>query len=383
MHRTTLNRLVAVMFALLVITMTPRLIQQLSEFGAANEQSTATLPESAPASNRTIQFQTVPSSVAAVFPPHYAKLLADGDHGELRHQLTSQASRQVALKDDQALAQTLSLLGESSVEAGDLHLAELYFKEALQMYRDTSNVLGIAGTEMSLGLVNLDRRRQAIAAGTSYDQLLLARWKLSHGQLIEAEQEVLDIIRAELAMNRFGAAANAYTTLTKIYQKTGDDYAAQQALRDAMQQYARVGNISRAQAMLKELGQTNIDETEFTMAQQNLNESIRRFRNERFQLATADDYRMLYRHFMATGNQQRAWELRQKASEAMRSIPTDGQVRRRSDSLVLLYSSNDAVRKARRYLTDAGNIYQQQGQFSLSEKTADYLDQIDGADGLQ
>jgi len=380
MRRTTLNGLVAVMLALSVITVAPRLAEQISKMGAG-KADLSDRHESVPASQtQTIEFQTVPSSVAAVFPPRYARLLADGQHGELRYQLTDQASQHVASNDDAALARTLSLLGETSVEAGDLQLAELYFKEALQMYRETDNVLGVAGTEMSLGLVNLDRRRQAVAAGTSYDRLLLARWKLSDGQLIEAEQEVLEIIRSELSLNRYGAAANAYATLTRVYQQNGDDYAAQQALRDAMQHYARVGNTTRAQAMLKELASTRIDETELAMAQGELNDTLQRFRSERFQLATADDYRMLYRHFKATGNRQRAWELRQKASQAMRSVPTDAQIRRRSDSLVLLYSSNDSVRKARRYLTDAGNLYQQQGEMSLAEQTAGYLEDADEID---
>ncbi len=375
MSRTALNRIVSVLLAVTFIVIVPRMVEQVIDTNDTGENLEQSEPTPAPEAPE-IQFQAVPSSVAAVFPPDMARMLADGEHGKLREHLTNQAGRFVRQRDEAALARTLSLLGESSVEAGDLEVAEKYFLEALDIYTARSDVLGIAGVEMSLGLVNLDKRRRAVAAGTSYDRLLLARWKVSHGQYFEAEQEIEQIIRTELQLDRFDAAANAYGTLFQLFRDSGDDLRAQQAVSEALRLYARVGNASRAQSLLNAFSRTDIDPTTVASMQQEFDENISRFRKTRHQLAAADDYQQLYRHYMATGDSVRAWRLREKAAEITRVLPPDVQIRRRSDSLVMLYSSNDAVRRARSYLTDAGRIYEQQGKPLMRQRTRDYLDQI-------
>lgn len=376
MRRTVLNRIVAVLLALTVIVIGPRLFDHIAEIGAISQ--TGPDQEIAPQPDSTeFDFQTVPSSVAAIFPPEMARMLADEQHGELRKTLTDQAARYAILEDEKALARTLALLGESSVEADDLHLAEAYFLEALTMYQEQSNILGIAGVEMSLGLVNLDKRRRAIAAGNSYDQLLIARWKVSQGQYAEAESEIQSIIQTELSLDRYGAAANAYNTLFHLFRSSGDQFQAEQALSEAIRLYARVGDVNRAETLLDESSLSTSNPTLLSSLTFELEDSLSRFRIERNQLATADDLQNLYRHYIATGNRQRAWQLRRKAAELTRLLPTEGQIRRRSDSLAMLYSSNESVRRARNYLTDAGRIYDQSGDVELWQKSVDYLHQLD------
>lgn len=375
MSKTSVNRIVAVLLAATFIVIVPRVIEQVfnvddkvASKDLSNQPTVATTP--------AFEFQTVPSSVAAVFPPDMARMLADGEHGKLRQHLTDQAGRFVQMKDDGALARTLSLLGESSVEAGDLELAEKYFVEALEMYRLRSDVLGVAGVEMSLGLVNLDKRRRAVEAGSSYDRLLLARWKVSQGQYFEAEQEIQEIIQTELLLDRFDAAGHAYNTLFNLHDASGDDYGAQHAVTEALRLYARVGNSSRARSLLQQYSRSGVDETVVTSLRQEFEDNLSRFRSDRNQLAAADDYQQLYRHYMATGDSVRAWQLRQKAAEITSTLAPDVQIRRRSDSLVMLYSSNNAIRKARSYLTDAGRLYEAQGKPAMKEKTSLYLQQV-------
>jgi len=97
----------------------------------------------------------------------------------------------------------------------------VYLDEALSVFEELEDELGIASVEMLRGEISLKRRQQARRAAYAYDVLQLARWKVAQGQFHDAVESLESVVSENLALNRYGAAAAAYQTLYKGYIRHG------------------------------------------------------------------------------------------------------------------------------------------------------------------
>ncbi len=75
---------------------------------------------------------------------------------------------------------------------------------------------------------------------------------------------------------------------------------------------------------------------------------------------------MLYRYYKGKGEFERAWKLRIKASQALAKTSERSMYQRQSEVMAILYSSNFAMNKAKRYLSQAGELYAAEGADKLS-----------------
>jgi len=71
----------------------------------------------------------------------------------------------------------------------------------------------------------------------------------------------------------------------------------------------------------------------------------------------ARDYQMLYHHYLRIGQLERAWKFRIKSSETLANTSDRSMYQRQADVIAVLYNSNFAMDRAKRYLDQAGKIY--------------------------
>jgi hypothetical protein len=91
--------------------------------------------------------------------------------------------------------------------------------------------------------------------------------------------------------------------------------------------------------------------------------------NDVSQTARARDYQMLYRHYNARGDYERAWKLRILASKSLAKTSGRSMFHRQPDVLAILYDSNFTMSKAKTYLNQASNLFSVEGEYELSTST--------------
>ena len=305
-----------------------------------------------------------------------AALLREKQYDLVREQLLQIAAQAIADNDKNMLGNALSLLGQVAIEEQDLDTAEVYLLESLDVYEQQADKVGSAQVFMQLGRVHLHSRQLARTAGDAYDRLLVARWQLSHGQYALAEHNLTGIIEDNLSINRFGAAASAYSSLARVYAQYGATYNEQQAAVEAARLFAASGQIGRAKANLAHLEQSGVERWRLSEVETEIHQNFAEFQNSVEQIERARDYRQLYNHYQSQGDEQRAWKFRILASKTLRNVSKRAMYHRQPDVLALLYVSNDAKERARNYFDAAMQTFDSKGLKELSTQTKRLKDQI-------
>ena len=303
-------------------------------------------------------------------------LLEQKEYGLLRDLLLKKAAEAVASNDKNQLGHVMSLLGQLSIEEQDLDSAEVYLKEALDVYQSLGDTVGAAQVYIQLGRGRLKSRELARTAGDTYDRLLVARWQLSQGQHSAAEQNFRYVVDKSLAVSRYGSAASAYYSLVQLYTDEGNTFEAEQAAMEAARLYAASGQLQRAKGSIVPLRQAGVEEWRLNNIEQEIHRSYTEFEASVHQIERARDYKQLYNHYSAQGDQDRAWKLRLLASKSLKNVSKRAMYHRQPDALALLYVSNDDMGRAKNYFNIAKQTFDNEGLEDLSTQAEKLKNQI-------
>ncbi len=286
---------------------------------------------------------------------------------EVSEDLLMQASEAVGQDNNLLFGESMKMLGVNALRTQDIDSASLYLDEALEIYEELGDEMGIANVELLRGELNLKKRAQARRAALAYDSLQQARWKVSHGQFYDALDQLHHIVQENLALNRFGAAAAAYQTIYKGYTDHGQLYEAQQAGIEIVKLHASSGRPLKASAMIEQLQANGLDETTVQqLTQDNLNLQLE-YEESVTQMGRARDYQQLYHYFINAGDPVRAWQFRLKSQASLRSVSKRAMHRSQTGVLALLYTSNDHMESAQRSLDRAQRLFTNNDRPELSE----------------
>ena len=299
------------------------------------------------------------------------QLLLDGDFKQSTTMLLEVAALAIQQGDKIRLGKIMRLLGEVATNEQELDMAEVYLQEALDIALQSGDNMAAALSYQQFGRLHIRSRELARDAGTAYDNLWIARSQMYHGQYVEAEANLRQVIDTNLEIRRYGAAASAYETLSKFHKNFHDDYLAQNAAMEAARLYASSGQIYRARGILNSLKSEGLDDMQMESVQAEISQLLEQHKSDVRQTAIARDYEMLYRHYKAKGDDERAWKLRILASKSLAKTSERSMYARQADVLAILYDSNFTMNKAKTYLDQASNLFADQGEADLSASTQD------------
>jgi hypothetical protein len=281
------------------------------------------------------------------------------------------AAAAVARQDQARLGDTLMLLGEVSINQQELSAAEIYLQEALYLGMSQDNVLATARCYQLLGQLNIRARELARRAANTYDQLWQARNAIARGQYRGVDENLHAVIEENLAIRRYGAAADAWEALASLHDRVYDGYQAQQARIEAARLYASTGQMTQVRRLLDGLDPGLISENDLARFEREMERLFERHEQELVSASQARDYQMLYHHYLRLGQVERAWNFRIKASEILADTGDRAMYRRQTDVIAVLYNSNFAIDRARKYLDRAGGLYRNSGAEDMLEQTRD------------
>jgi len=310
-----------------------------------------------------------PSSLAAGVDSSadVASLIAAGDFARAKKRLLELASYATDEGDQALLARLLAELGEVALAQGDTDAAGLYLAESLDVYEQLGDEVSAAGVYTLIGRLHLLERKRAREASHAYDQLLIARWRISHDQFTQAEQALKQIVITNLDLNRFGAAASAYETLFSGYSKEQQFDKAENAGIEAVRLLAASGRRYQANTMLARMRDLGISESVYIELEAEIAQLTREFDDNANAIAVARALKQLYNQLMARGDVIQAWRFREKAEQTLARVNSRARYRRQSDVLVELYRSNDSKRSARASLQHAREVFLRHGLNSQAQ----------------
>ncbi len=299
------------------------------------------------------------------------ELLLDGDFKKSTTMLLEIAALAIQQGDKKKLGKIMLLLGEVATNEQELDMAEVYLQEALDIALQSGDKMAAALSYQQFGRLHIRSRELARDAGTAYDNLWIARNQMFMGQYLEAGVNLRQVIDTNLEIRRYGAAAGAYETLSDFHRHFHDDYLAQEAAMEAARLYASSGQIYRSRRILGSLKNEGLDGLQTESLQAEIDDLFEQHQNDVRQTAIARDYQMLYRHYKARGDSERAWKLRILASKSLAKTSGRSMYARQADVLAILYDSNFTMNKAKNYLDQASNLFADQGEDDLSASTQD------------
>ena len=276
------------------------------------------------------------------------------------------------LQDDQArLGDTLLLLGEVAINQQELSAAEIYLQEALYLSMSEDNLYATARCYQLLGQLNIRARELARRASNTYDQLWQARNSIARGHFRNVNQNLQTVIDENLAIRRYGAAAEAWETMASLHDKVHDSYQAQQARVEAARLYASTGQMTHVHRLLDGLDRSQISNHDLADFEREMKLLFEQHEQDLIKTSQARDYQMLYHHYLRLGDVERAWGFRVKSSEMRADTSDRAMFQRQADVIAVLYNSNYAIDRAKKYLDRAGSLYQDSGDTALLEQTRD------------
>ena len=80
---------------------------------------------------------------------------------------------------------------------------------------------------------------------------------------------------------------------------------------------------------------------------------------------------MMYHHYLRIGEVERAWKFRIESSKTLANGSDRAMYQRQADVIAVLYNSNFAIDRAKKYLDRAGSIYRDSGSAKMLEQTHD------------
>lgn len=322
------------------------------------------------------QLDNVISVTRPVLSSEIEALTGSGDYRRAKELLLERALQAVAAADNERLALAISELGELALLQGDLGMAGVYLSEALELYEELGLDVELAGVHIQMGRLHLYDRKRARQASDSYDQLLLSRWNISQGRFYESEQALQQVVKTNLSLNRYGAAASAHETLYRGYASEHNIEQAQQSGIEAIKLHAASGNLQDAKRLLGVLidnGLTNIDAEEI---EQQLQSHYSEYEKSVAAIGAARDYGQLYNQMLARGDALQAWRFRQQAEASLANASKRAQYRRQPDVMVELYRSNTSMHNAKLSLQKATAVYSRYGLTDGMERSMQLREQI-------
>ncbi len=299
------------------------------------------------------------------------RLLSDGELKKSTTILLEIAAIAIQQGDKKKLGNIMLLLGKAAINEQELDSAEVYLQEALDIALKFKDNIAAANIYQQLGRLHIRSRELARNAAEAYEKLWIARNQMYMGQYREAKVNLDQVIESNLSIRRYGAAASAYETLSEFHQRFHDSYMAQDAAMEAARLYASSGQITRSLGILESLKSGGLDNLQAESIQGEINQLFAQHLNDVSQTARARDYQMLYRHYNARGDYERAWKLRILASKSLAKTSGRSMFHRQPDVLAILYDSNFTMNKARTYLDQASNLFSVEGEYELSSSTQD------------
>jgi len=277
-----------------------------------------------------------------------------------------------ALADDQnRLGDTLLLLGEVSINQQELSAAEIYLQEALYLTMSQDNLLATARAYQLLGQLNIRARELARRAAFTYDQLWQARNAIARGMYRDVNENLQAVIAENLDIRRYGAAADAWEALASLHDRMYDGYQAQQARLEAARLYAATGQMGQVQRLLASLDHDLISTTDFAAADAEMKQLFEQHQQDIMRTSQAQNYQMMYHHYLRIGEVERAWKFRIESSKTLANASDRAMYQRQADVIAVLYNSNFAIDRARKYLDRAGSIYRDSGSAEMLAQTHD------------
>jgi len=335
--------------------------------GDLNDPSQSILNYSSDVSEELTQINFVSQEVEQ----DIRRLLSDGELKKSTTILLEIAAIAIQQGDKKKLGNIMLLLGKAAINEQELDSAEVYLQEALDIALEFKDNIAAANTYQQLGRLHIRSRELARNAAEAYEKLWIARNQMYMGQYREAKVNLDQVIESNLSIRRYGAAASAYETLSEFHQRFHDIYMAQDAAMEAARLYASSGQITRSQGILESLKNEGLDNLQVASIQGEIDQLFAQHLNDVSQNARASDYQMLYRHYNARGDYERAWKLRILASKSLAKTSGRSMFHRQADVLAILYDSNFTMNKARTYLDQASNLFSVEGEYELSSSTQD------------
>ncbi|MGB5709068.1 MAG: hypothetical protein WBM41_19840 [Arenicellales bacterium] len=308
--------------------------------------------------------------------PQLEVLMAQNQFGELSNRLLNLAAIAVGAKQPDQLAEILSLLGQVSIEQQNLDAAEVYLFEALDLLSDSVNDGARAEIYMQLGRAHLRAREVARSAGYAYDTLLIGRNQLMRGRYQVAEENIRKAIEFNLSINRYNAAASAYSSLALLNQRSGNKYESEIARLEAARLYASSGQLSSAQQQIDLLRAAGIEEWRLFGIEDEIESNNQVYEESIAQIAQSRDYQRLYNHYLSQNNHARAWHFRLLASKSLENVSKRAMFHRQQGVLALLYNSNEAMTLAKNYFSEASRSFVANDMVDLDERTQALTRQI-------
>jgi len=296
-------------------------------------------------------------------------LLLNGEFKKSTTMLLEVAALAITEGDNRKLGNIMLLLGKVATNSQELDSAEVYLQEALDIALQTGDIMGAARSYQQFGRLHIRSREMARGAAVAYDTLWLARNQISRGQYRVAKTNLQQVIDSNMAIRRYGAAASAFETLSDFHRRFEDNYLAQDAAMEAARLYASSGRVTRSREILESLQREGLDKLQAESMRGEIEALFQQHQNDVAQTAKARDYQMLYRHYKARGDYERAWKLRILASKSLAKTSERSMYARQPDVLAILYNSNFTMNKARKYLAQADSLFAGQGEDVLSAST--------------
>lgn len=292
-------------------------------------------------------------------------------YAQARTLLLEIAAAAVLQNDQDKLGDTLLLLGEVAINQQELSAAETYLQEALYLTMEQSNVLGTARSYHLLGQLNIRARELARRAANTYDELWQARNAIVRGYYQGVNENLHAVIDENIGIRRYGAAADAWEALGVLHDKQYDGYQAQLARLEAARLYAATGQMTHVHRLLDGLDHSLISDVDVAEIEREMTVLFEQHEDDVIRMSQARDYQMLYHHYVRLGKLEQAWKFRIKSSETRANGSDRAMFQRQADVIAVLYNSNYAMDRARKYLDQAGSIYQDNGAGEMFEQTRD------------
>ena len=295
--------------------------------------------------------------------------LTSGRFKQARTRLLETAAVAASDGDNKQVSDTLLLLGEVAIDEQELAAAEVFLQEALDIAIQQGDVMTTAHSYRQLGRLNIKSRELARTAGETYDQLWVVRSQIYQGDYRDVIPDLDRIIDSSLQIRRYGAAASAYETLADFHYRFYNNYQAEQAAFEAAKLYASSGQLAYSRAVVDRLKRNGLQPDQLERLNQEIESLFSQYQEDVVRTAQAKDLQMLYRHYKGRGDYERAWKLRIKASKALAKTGERSIYQRQAEVMAILYTSNYAMQKAKRYLRQAGDLYAAEGADELSEES--------------
>ena len=295
--------------------------------------------------------------------------LHQGKFRQARTQLLEVAAAAVMRDDQIRLGDTLSLLGEVAINQQELATAEIYLQEALYLAMSADNVIGTARCYQLLGQLNIRARELARYAATTYDNLWQARNAIARGYYQGVNENLQAVINNNLEIRRYGAAADAWEAMASLHDKVHDGYQAQLARIEAARLFASTGQMTHVRRLIDGLDRSLISDSDLAGIENEIEGLFQQHQLDLIKTSQARDYQMLYHHYLRIGEVGRAWKFRIKSSDTLADTSHRSMFQRQADIIAVLYNSNFAMDRAKRYLDKAGSIYQDSDVSEMLEQT--------------